>query len=107
MFAPASCVRRTSVGARAVCAATQTPSLSVRGGVRFQKPSQSASPEWLASAANRVTPEERHGVYARSSHSAGSAVWSYGSSTTYPVFSSAGEWMCDMARTSDPSSQPT
>ena len=44
MLAPGSCARSTSVGASATWLSTQTPSLSVFGGVWFQKPSHSRSP---------------------------------------------------------------
>ena len=44
MFAPGSCARATSRGAFATLAWTQTPSLSVLGGVWFQNPLHSMSP---------------------------------------------------------------
>ena len=82
MFAPGSCARATSRGAFATLASTQTPSLSVLGGVWFQNPSHSRSPYALASGENLVSPEDFQSTYSMSSHSVGSADWSYRSRTT-------------------------
>ena len=71
-FAPGSFARAVSVGAIAVCESIQTPSLSVRGGLWFQKPLHSMSPFALASGAKRVSPEDFQSTYSMSSHSFGS-----------------------------------
>ena len=82
MLAPGSFARSTSFGALSAFAGTQTPSLSVLGGVWFQKPSHSRSPYAEASGAKRVSPEDFQSTNSMSSHSCGSAAWSYLSSTT-------------------------
>ncbi len=76
MLAPGSWARATSRGATSTLAGTQTPSLSVLGGVWFQKPLHSMSPYALASGANRVSPDDFQSTKVRSSHSRGSCAWS-------------------------------
>ena len=68
-FAPGSCARRVRFGAFSTCESIQTPSLSVRGGLWFQKPLHSISPKALASGAKRVSPEDFQSLYSMSSHS--------------------------------------
>ena len=71
-LAPGSSARSVRVGAIAVCESIHTPSLSVRGGLWFQKPLHSISPLAEASGAKRVSPEDFQSTYSTSSHSFGS-----------------------------------
>jgi len=62
-LAPGSLARAVRVGASAVCESIQTPSLSVRGGLWFQKPLHSISPLALASGEKRVSPDDFQSTY--------------------------------------------
>src|SRR3990170_8840307 len=53
-LAPGSLALRTRLGAFSTADSIQTPSLSVRGGVWFQKPLTSISPNALASAFGEI-----------------------------------------------------